>query len=735
MEVIMAEDKVKPQGYKEKVTDEELVNIIEAGIQNSVGDFLNSSELTRERLRATYEYAGLPLNHLAPQGVSEIVDTSTTETIEAYTAILSELIISNNKLARFVPYDGTPNAYQAAAAASDIVNYCIFKKNNGWEILEKWIKSALLWKNGIIRWDYVEDYDYTFEEYDEISEVQLDEILSVRGTEIVGDILLEQNPEGITMYKDVRIRRTIDKSRVKIDLIPPENFRITRDATDFDDAAYVAVQVDMTRSEIRKQWPKMAEEIKDWDELGGKQWNTDYTEEAAARKHITGQEYWQGSNEMEVLPIEANRQITVTESWVRVDRDGDGIAELKRIITAGNHILHEEDTDMVNLANLCPFDIPHEFYGLSMADMTRSSTLASTAILRGFVENTYLTNYSPKLADPNVVDFSALQNMKPKQIIPVNGNPAAAVQQLPPETISTGTVPLLEYLQGHKEQGTGMSKAAQGLQDELFVSGNSEVKLQQVMSASQKRIQHIARRFTETGMKRLVKGVYKTMKMNMHKMTYSTPEGVYKDINTISLPNMMEVDIHLDIGENSNASLQQKLGMLGAQVLPALKAEGQEMVIKPEAGAVIATKMVDALGLNPSDYLVDYTTEEFKKKAAEAMQANAAASQKAKELEDREKESSAKLKEEQVKLTKAEANNTYQDNIRQTAISIDKHMQEWEKLNQEALKEGTNPPAKPDINAIFKAALDAVTTMNLPSEKMEPEQPQGQPGVGSPPIQ
>ena len=59
-----------------------------------------------------------------------------------------------------------------------------------------------------------------------------------------------------------------------------------------------------------------------------------------------------------------------------------------------------------------------EFYGLSMADFTRSSTLASTAILRGFVENTYLTNYSPKLADPNVVDFSALQNMKPKQIIP-----------------------------------------------------------------------------------------------------------------------------------------------------------------------------------------------------------------------------------------------------------------------------------------------------------------------------
>ena len=729
----MAEEKITPPGYKEKITDEQLVNIIEAGITNSVGDFLNSSELTRERLRATYEYAGLPLNHLAPQGVSEIVDTSTTETIEAYTAILSELLISNSKLARFVPYDGTPNAFQAAKQASDVVNYCIFKKNNGWEILEKWMKSALLWKNGIIRWDYIEDYDYMFEEYEEITELKLDELLSQENTEIVGELEIAQNEEGLTVYNNVRIRRMIDKSRVKIDLIPPENFRITRDATDFDDAAYVAVQVDMTRSEIRKQWPMVADKIKDWDELGGKQWNTDYTEEAAARKHITGQEYWQGSNEHEVLPVEANRIITVTESWLRVDRDGDGISELKRVITAGSHILHEEDVDMINLANLCPFDIPHEFYGLSMADMTRSSTLASTAILRGFVENTYLTNYSPKLADPNVVDFSALQNMKPKQIIPVNGNPAAAVQQMQPETISTGTVPLSEYLQGHKEQGTGMSKAAQGLQDELFVSGNSEIKLQQVMSASQKRIQHIARRFAETGMKRLVKGVYKTIKMNMSKMNYATPEGVYRDINTVMLPNMMEVDIHLDIGENSNASMQQKLGLLGSQVLPALKQEGQDMVIKPEAGAVIATKLIDSLGLNPADYLVDYTTEEFKQKAAEAMQANAAASQQAAEMEKRVKEADANLKEEQVKLTKSQADNTYQDNIRQTAISIDKHMQEWEKLVQEAMKEGKTPPTKPDIQAIFAAALQAVSTMALPSEKTE--EPQGQPEQGNLPPQ
>ena len=38
----------KPHGYKEVVSDEQLVNLVESGIQNSTGDWLNSSELARE---------------------------------------------------------------------------------------------------------------------------------------------------------------------------------------------------------------------------------------------------------------------------------------------------------------------------------------------------------------------------------------------------------------------------------------------------------------------------------------------------------------------------------------------------------------------------------------------------------------------------------------------------------------------------------------------------------------
>ena len=712
-------------GYKEKVNDEQLINLIEAGVQNSVGDWLNSSDLTRERLRSTYEYAGVAEFHLAPQGVSTIVDTSTTETVEAYTAVITDLFLNNQKLARFLPYDQNPGTISQARDASDLVNYIIFKQNNGWEQLQTWVKASLLWKNGIVRWDYIEDFDYRIEEYDKIDQVKLDELLSDENVEIIGDLEFEndigeadplggQEPDAQLMYVNVRLRRSVDKSRIKIENIPPENFRISRDAKAIDEAVFVGLQTDMTRSEIRKQWPDVADAVEDWDELGHtEQWlgNSRYSEDIAARKFVTGQEYWQGSVSQDLFPLEANREVTVTECWIHVDRDGDGIAELKHFIIAGTHILYEEDVDMIPIAVLSPIDIPFEFYGLSIADFTRSSTLASTAILRGFVENTYLTNYAPKLADPNVVDFSALQNMKPKQIVPTNGNPAAAVQPMPPETISTGTVPLLEHLQLIKEQATGMSKAAQGLNDTLYVSGNSEQKLQAVQSASQKRIQHIARRFAETGFKRLCMGVYHCARANMGKMSFSM-NGMYKHIDMNNLPMEMDCDIFVDLGDNSNNSKAQKLQQVGQHVLPTLNQHGQGMVIKEDAGAALATQLLEAMGLDASDFLEDYTTEEFKQKAQQAVQQQTEETQKTKALEDRKLEADAALAEANVAFTGAQTKNTYDDNAKQLAVSIDKHFQEWADLQIKSVKEGAELPQRPDYTQILMMAQQLLNSSN-----------------------
>jgi len=726
-------------GYKEAVDDEQLINLIETGIVSASGDWLNSSDLTLERLKATYEYAGVPMAHLAPQGVSTIVDTSTTEVVEAYTAVLSDLFLDNNRIARCIPWDSSPKAFQGAKDASSLINYCIFKKNKGWEILQTWMKASLLWKNSVIRWDYIEDFDYVIEEYETITEMNLDEILADDSYEIVGELELDPLSEMIA-YTNVRLRKRIDKSRIKLEVIPPESFRISSEAKDIDEATFVGIQSDYTRSDLRKYFPEWAESLTEdeWSMIGGgSNWdgNNKYSEDVAARKDIIGQTYWGTNNgRMDHLPTEANREVTVTECWMRVDRDGDGIAELKHLIVVGQHVLYEADCDMIPLASIVPIDIPHEFFGLSMADFTRSSTLAATAILRGFVENTYLTNYSPKLADPNVVDFSALQNMKPKQIIPTNGNPTAAVSALPPESISTGTVPLLEHLQLIKEQATGMSKAAQGLNDTLYVSGNSEQKLSAVQTAAQKRIQHIARRFAETGFKRLMNGVYHTMRNRMKGEVSYNLDGVYKTINVDNLPSKMDIEIILDVGENSNTSKILKLAKIGGEVIPALQNQNQGMAIKPTAGVTLATQIIEAMDLDSNDYLEDYSDEGFVARAKNAMETQAQNDKENEEVAKRKLLADAALSEANVKYTDAQSKNTMDDNAKQLAVSIDKHFQDWADLKIKATKEGAEIPPHPSYEEILMMARQIINPaeqqmqvaqqpMPVEQQPMQPENP------------
>jgi hypothetical protein len=726
-----------PDGYMEKVDDAALINMIQDGITNSVGDFLNSSSLANERQKSTYEYGMLPAGHLAPQGVSQIVSSDTVEAVDGYLAILSELLLNNNKIAKFVPSAHTPSAIHQAIVASDVVNYVVFRQNNGWEKLNTWLKSALMWKNSVIRWGFVEDHEYRFKEFETITQEQLDLELAQENVEAVGDLIyeevLDEQTQGyINVYQNVRLREKVSKNRIALATVPPENFRVTRDATSIEDATYLGVAYEMTRSDIRTYWPERAEYI-DWGDVGdgALSWATKYTEESAARKLLTGQEYWMNSHSKEVFGTEANTPITVVESWFKVDRDGDGIAELKRFITAGNVILLEEDCDFVPMASLCPFEIPHEFLGLSVSDIARPSTLASTAILRGFVENVYLTNYSPKLADPNVVDFSALQNMKPKQLIPTNGNPNNAVASLTPDTISQGTVPLLQVLQQNKEQAHGLSKAAQGLNDTLYVSGNSEEKLQRVMSAAQVRLQYVARRLVETGFKRLVEGIYRTIRKQLggSKFKYYDHNDFLRDIDPNELPEEMNFYVNADVGDHANSTIVKKMNIIGKDILPALKEAGAGGAVNPEAAVRIACKAIEALDLDPMDFLVDYTTEEFKETAKKSRDGEIEAAEKGRQLDAQVKELEIATRQANLALTNVQTKNAMQDNTRQLLVAMIKHKQEWAKILIDAVKEGVDTTApelkEPDFITMLQqlatyVQTDAIAPITTPAVEEAP---------------
>jgi hypothetical protein len=505
---------------------------------------------------------------------------------------------------------------------------------------------------------------------------------------------INQDGSSYFSFVDVRLRRKIDKSGVKLRNIPPESFLIDRAASSVTDATFVGIVTEMTRSDIRRTWSDLNIDL---DEIGEEATTraSSFSYEAFARKDSAGIQNWLTNSDED--EEEANISITVVECWIRSDRDGDGIAELKHVIKAGDTILEEDDVAYVPVAVLNPIEIPHEFYGLSLLDMARPQTQATTAILRGFVENVYFGNYGRTLADPNVVDFQALQNPVPKQIIPTNGNPAAAVQQLQPEPMSTGTAGMLEFLGLQKEQSTGLSKTAMGLNDTLYVSGNSEQKMAGAQNAAQIRVEHIARRFVETGIKDLCRGVLREMKSNLKNPSmYKTDKG-YASLSPQELqtmPSNMDLDIQANIGENSNSSLSEKLMQL-TQLLPQMaQSPTSESYVNPMSSYHLALDILKNMGLDPTRFLNDPSTKEFQEEQQKSMQKK----KQKQELIEQAEQASIQLdiatKEANISLVRAEADNKKIDNKRQLLAANDDSNREWADLAIKAQDKGTQVPQK-----------------------------------------
>jgi alanyl-tRNA synthetase len=92
-----------------------------------------------------------------------------------------------------------------------------------------------------------------------------------------------------------------------------------------------------------------------------------------------------------------------------------------------------------------------------------------------------------------------------------------------------------------------------------------------------------------------------------------------------------------------------------------------------------------------------------------------------KEIASRVEESKAKQAEANSVYTKVQADNSLQDNIRQTAIALDRHSQEWARLKTAAIKAEVSPehlPTPGNMDEIMMKAMEIVKSIEAaPSGK------------------
>jgi hypothetical protein len=533
----------------DKLTEEQ----IKALLDNYIDDSFNAYQETGADVdKATDYYLGKPYGNEV-SGKSSVTTREVAEAVDGALPQLLKIFTQSVDVVEFTPQnDGDA---MVAENVTSYVNHIFNKDNAGAILMHNWFWDALVNKVGIVKayWDVREDANE--ETYFNLSQDELAMLMQEPSVEIVekeeiegepvpvgqdqmtGEPLMQNRPSTF----NVKLKKTVDASRVKIENVSTTEFMIERHADCIDDARFVAQRKMLTRSDLVSMGydKDIIAELSTDDDVG------------------------LGEDGKEYNPVSADINntdpsqdlIAYYECYIDIG-DKDGLAKKHRICYASKTILSDEEIDYVPFYSLCPFPIPHQFYGQSMADRTMELQFIKSTITRQMLDNLYLTNNSRVGAVEGQVNLDDLLNSTAGGIIRMK-NPNAIV----PMTVQSSagqSFPMLEYLDGVQAKRTGVSDMNQGL-DANVLQNVSATAVATMTAQSQGKLELIARIFADTGVKNLMKGILHLVCKYQSEPRAMAINGKPMNIDPREWDNQYNVNINVGLG---NGTGDEKVAML-----------------------------------------------------------------------------------------------------------------------------------------------------------------------------
>jgi hypothetical protein len=588
-------DKLIPTGNNESFDDDQLATIIEAQERAAVS-FARSS-LSQERANALKYYMGEKFGNEV-EGRSQVVSTDVFEAVEGMLPSLLEIFLASNRLAECEAYG--PEDEAEARQQTEVANHIIFKQNNAALIFYTWFKDALIQKTGVVKTYYDTEDEYRIEQYKALTDDEMTRLLSDENVEPMERtqyeimLLTPDKQQMPVMVNDVKVRVRTKRDKVCIKNIAPENFLVSvrQSSIDLSECEFCCHKEKKTVTDLLEMGvePEFLENVGD-DDTG-----TEFSEERIARDI-----YSEVANRDAHTEDESMREIWVSDGVIMVDTDGDGIAELRHFIKIGNKVWLNEETDTNPFSVLCPILLPHQFYGLSIADITSDVQYTKSTLWRQMLDNLYLTNNPQKAVLENQVNIDDLLTSRPGGII--RERVPNAVRPLETPFVARESFPMLEYWDSVKENRTGVTRYNQGTDaDSLNKTAHG---IQSILSQSMKRLEMVARLFAETGIKDLVRKVLRCVaKSGMKQVTVKLTNG-YVHIDPREWKNQYNITVNVGLGTGTKDKQLQMLLMLQQQQIQMIQV-GRPYMVTEMNQYTLASKIAEAAGYkNPEMFFTD----------------------------------------------------------------------------------------------------------------------------------
>lgn len=549
---------------RNKLSESEILAAINAKATSSYG---SNSQLENDRAQALDYYLGRPYGDEV-DGRSDVVTRDVLETVEWILPSLMKIFTGGEKVVQFDPVGMEDEA--AAKQETDVLNHVILNQNEAFIVFMTWFKDAMLSKNAYIKVYWDEKQDITEETYENLTEQEMAFISADDSVEIV-QVWPAQFGFG------VKLKRTSKNGKVCIDPVPPEEMRVSSrvKSSSLRDADYIEHRTEKTISEIRQMGLEIDDKIASDEE-------DDEGVLSTARDQYYDIDDDQGSDP-------SMREVLFRDVTIRIDADGDGIAELKRYYIVGDTILATYDAENVYYACIGPIPMPHKHIGLSIADLVMDIQRLRSLLMRSYIDNLFLQN-NGRYAISERVNLDDMLVNRPGGVVRVDGEPGGAIFPLTHPSNGQAAIQGLEYLDTHKENRTGVTKYNQGL--DAGSLNKTATGISQIMGASQQRLELIARIFAETGVKDAFLLVHELMSKHSTKPLSIKLNNEYVSVDPRQWKK--RTDMTVSVGLGTGDKQQQSMHIMN---IMAVQKEGLQIgITTPEQIYKSAKRLVENAG-------------------------------------------------------------------------------------------------------------------------------------------
>jgi hypothetical protein len=541
------------------MTNEDVSRLIAAEMTAGIEHVYGADNIAAERDR-NYDYFRGIMNDLpASPGRSRVIEPVVANYIGLLLPNLMRIFTSGRSIAEYV--SPKPDLQKGVRLITRFINDVVFRKDNRGELLlYDWGQDGLVQKLGVVMWWWEEK----FEARDEILEGIPDgpglalaaQQIQAAGAEIVeatpSDAVVA-GPQGPTVTLKVRAR--VNKSKCCIDTIPPEEFVISRDARNLEDAILKAHRTGVMVGDLIAAGydPDVVNALPSW--------TPGYND----RPQKYEQDPSQVNRDQSADPT--LRKVCVSRGILKMDYDGTGIKEWYFVSGGYDNapvILEIAPyNDQIGFADFCPEPLPHTVYGRCPADRLALIQRAETVLLRGCLDSLYLAITPQREVVMDLI-------VKPDQLM--NLAPGAPVLVRAPNAIREISIPFvgdhamkgLSYFEGQAELTTGAGRMTAGLDPEALSNQSATASANQ-QSAALGRVEMIARIWAHGGMRKLFRGVFKCIKAYQDFERVVQIDGAPQTISPEMFQQLDDLDVNINTGLGTGNRAQEVMILSGIE--------------------------------------------------------------------------------------------------------------------------------------------------------------------------